>query len=290
MDDRLSDLSNASQRWQLQLKNRSIKATLNTSQLTAGRHILFVESQDADGNWGVPSATFITVAAELTPDTAQAEGLPGQVITYTLEFTNGLATAKEFKVAVTSDWAVSAPATLGTLGSLESALFDVAVTIPVTATTGQSDTAIVKVSQVGNSNIYDSAELLTTALANGVVITPTNVTGPGYPGMDAVYQLEVSNLGVVTDTFDLQLSSNWTATLSADSVGPLAPGASEGLVLTVSVPLNAVPGDADTTMITATSQTDPGIFAVATRTISSGAMSRTVLVTGACNSPRAGGS
>ena len=160
-------------------KSEGIKATLDTSQLTAWRHILFVESQDADGNWGVPSATFLTVAAELTPDTAQAEGLPGQVITYTLEFTNGLTTAKEFKVAVTSDWAVSAPATLGTLGSLESALFDVAVNIPVTATTGQSDTAIVKVSQVGNSNIYDTAELLTTALANGVVITPTNVTGPG---------------------------------------------------------------------------------------------------------------
>jgi carboxypeptidase T len=247
-------------------KTEAIQGTIDTSGLHAGRHIIFVESQDADGNWGVPSAIFLTIASELTPDSAADEGLPGEVITYTMEYTNGLAVAKEFKVTVTSDWAVSAPSTLGTLGSLESASFDVAVSIPISATAGDNDSAIVKVTQVGNVNIYDTSQLVTTANANGVVITPTNVTQTGAPGSDVVYEMEVTNLGVLTDSFNLDLSSNWVASLSENTTGPLAPGASESVVLTVSVPLEAVPGDMDTALITATSQSDPGIFAVATRT------------------------
>jgi hypothetical protein len=247
-------------------KTESIMATIDTSGLHAGKHTIFVESQDADGNWGVPTAIFLTVAAELAPEIVEAEGFPGQVITYTLAFTNGLATAKEFKVTATSDWEVNAPASLGTLGSMESAVFDVGVTIPVTATAGENDTAIVKVTQVGNVNVYDTSQLITTATANGVVITPTNASGTGMPGTDVIYEIDVANLGVLTDSFDLKLSSGWTASLSEDMAGPLAPGASESLVLTVSIPLEAGPGDTDTALITATSQSDPGIFAVATRT------------------------
>lgn len=49
------------------------QAQLETFFLTPGRHTLFVESQDASGNWGVPSAIFLTV---LDPDTtATIEGL-----------------------------------------------------------------------------------------------------------------------------------------------------------------------------------------------------------------------
>lgn len=36
-------------------------ATINTSGLSAGRHTIFVEGQDTNGNWGVPTAIFITI-------------------------------------------------------------------------------------------------------------------------------------------------------------------------------------------------------------------------------------
>ncbi|WNG33557.1 peptidase M14 [Archangium violaceum] len=39
----------------------SVQATVFTSGLAAGRHTLFVESQDASGNWGVPTAIFLNV-------------------------------------------------------------------------------------------------------------------------------------------------------------------------------------------------------------------------------------
>ncbi len=39
----------------------SVRATVFTSGLAPGRHTIFVESQDASGNWGVPTAIFLTV-------------------------------------------------------------------------------------------------------------------------------------------------------------------------------------------------------------------------------------
>lgn len=39
----------------------TVTATINTSGLSAGRHTIFVEGQDANGNWGVPTAIFITI-------------------------------------------------------------------------------------------------------------------------------------------------------------------------------------------------------------------------------------
>lgn len=247
-------------------KTEGINATIDTSQLHAGRHIVFVESQDADGNWGVPSAVFLNVAAELRPDYVQAEGLVGEVVTYTLAYTNGLATDKTFKVTVNSDWEVNAPANLGTLGSMESASFDVGVTVPISATDGQSDEAVVKVSATDDADIYDTSQLLTVASARGVVITPTNVTTTSLPGLDVVYPMHVANRGTLSDTFDLELTSNWTATLSAETIGPLEPGEEAMLVLTVTVPISATPGESDTAVITATSQNDTEKFAVATRT------------------------
>ncbi|HYO56105.1 M14 family zinc carboxypeptidase [Archangium sp.] len=39
----------------------AVTATLNTTGWTPGRYTLFVESQDAAGNWGAPTAVFLTI-------------------------------------------------------------------------------------------------------------------------------------------------------------------------------------------------------------------------------------
>lgn len=41
----------------------TVRAVVNTSGWTPGRHLLFVESQAATGNWGVPTAVFLWIAA-----------------------------------------------------------------------------------------------------------------------------------------------------------------------------------------------------------------------------------
>lgn len=40
-----------------------VAGTLDTTGWSAGRHTIFVEGQDAAGNWGVPSALFLTIGA-----------------------------------------------------------------------------------------------------------------------------------------------------------------------------------------------------------------------------------
>ena len=37
----------------------SLQATVNLNGLSIGRHFIFVESQDAAGNWGAPTAVFV---------------------------------------------------------------------------------------------------------------------------------------------------------------------------------------------------------------------------------------
>ena len=46
----------------------SLTATIDTTGLASGRYTVFVESQDAAGNWGVPTATFLDIVA--APDDA----------------------------------------------------------------------------------------------------------------------------------------------------------------------------------------------------------------------------
>jgi hypothetical protein len=48
----------------------TVQATVDTTGWTPGRHILFVEGQDAPGNWGVPSAVFLWVTG--VPDSGIA--------------------------------------------------------------------------------------------------------------------------------------------------------------------------------------------------------------------------
>ncbi|MEZ4718572.1 MAG: hypothetical protein R2851_21125 [Caldilineaceae bacterium] len=69
----------------------TLTASVDTTDWSAGRHTVFVEAQDSDGNWGVPTAVFVDVlaahAVALGGVTTQA-GKPGETITYTLALTN----------------------------------------------------------------------------------------------------------------------------------------------------------------------------------------------------------
>ena len=43
--------------------SEDVSASIDTSGLSDGRHLIFVEGQDVDGNWGVPTAVFLDVNA-----------------------------------------------------------------------------------------------------------------------------------------------------------------------------------------------------------------------------------
>lgn len=44
-----------------------VVATIDTSSLSLGRHLVFVQGQDANGNWGVVSAVFLDVTSMAAP-------------------------------------------------------------------------------------------------------------------------------------------------------------------------------------------------------------------------------
>jgi hypothetical protein len=44
------------------------EATIDTSGLALGQHIIFVRGQDANGNWGAFSAVFLEVTDDPPPD------------------------------------------------------------------------------------------------------------------------------------------------------------------------------------------------------------------------------
>jgi hypothetical protein len=86
-------------------------------------------------------------------------------------------------------------------------------------------------------------------------------SGEGEPNSSVVYWLEVTNTGAFADTFALSVSgASWDSILSADSVGPLAPGASTPFSLTVSIP-DVTPGSQDVATVLAESQLDTAITA-----------------------------
>jgi PKD repeat protein len=49
-------------------KNEDIQATIDTTGFSEGRYTIFVESKDANGNWGVPSAIFLEIIPPSAPE------------------------------------------------------------------------------------------------------------------------------------------------------------------------------------------------------------------------------
>lgn len=64
------------------------RATLDTSGLSGGQHILYVRGQDAAGNWGAFSAIFLEVIPHTlvhSKQSSHAEAAPGDIVSYTLD-------------------------------------------------------------------------------------------------------------------------------------------------------------------------------------------------------------
>ena len=89
------------------------------------------------------------------------------------------------------------------------------------------------------------------------------------PGAVVRYSLTLTNTGTITDSFALALAGHsWPATLSAPTLGPLAPGAAATAEIAVSIPGDAPVGAADTVQVTATSLADDGQTGAASLTTS----------------------
>jgi PKD repeat protein len=121
----------------------------------------------------------------------------------------------------------------------------------------------------GVYDIYQDTVEVVPASPYGVRLAPATAEAPGVSAVPVHYTLQVDNTGSVADTFDVSVSGESWATIAPPSVGPLAAGASTNLVVTVTIPAEALFGETDTANVTVASQGEPAVSASATLTTTS---------------------
>lgn len=198
---------------------------------------------------------------ELSADMS-ASGLPGDVVTYTVSITNVGNISSGFMLTVEdSVWATSLSGNSIVLDVGEVDTFEAYVTIPLTATDGMMDTALVMATSAaglsGGGVATDTVELTTSAVENAVyaVDLSADMAMTGTAGSMVTYTISITNNGNVQDTFDLEVTAVWTTTLSTSSV-VLNAGETDEITVVVYIPADAANLDEDMAMVTATSQGD----------------------------------
>lgn len=123
-------------------KIEAVSAVIDSSGWSTGRHIVFIEGQDAGGAWGAPSAAFINIAAaqvgvSLSADEALRLVTAGQTYSYTLQVRNIGIVSDSYRIEVNSAWPVTAPLSLGALAPLATTQIPLTVTVPLTVTSDE---------------------------------------------------------------------------------------------------------------------------------------------------------
>jgi hypothetical protein len=252
----------------------SVSVTFDSTGLELGTYTtnLYINSNDPQQ----PALTIpvsLTVVAEqagvsITPLEATQTGSPGETVAYTFTLTNLGTVPDIFSLEVSSTWTTTLSTdTTGEIEPGETFTILAHVTIPLEAQHGDQDLAMITGTSTNDPEVSASAEATTTAVwMPGVDITPAETAQQGSPGETVAYTFTLTNLGNVTDSFTLEVSSTWQAELPVTTTGELGPGETFTFVVYVTVPLEAQDGAQDLAVITATSAHDPQVSAEAQAT------------------------
>ncbi len=204
--------------------------------------------------------------AQLTPDRSDT-ALPGQVVAYTHTLTNTGSLTDTFNITHHSSqsWTVDYNTPI-TLAAYETATVVVSVTVPANAISGTLDTTVVTATSQTDANIANAVtDTTTVSLVSGVAFSP-NRSKSTKPDTNLSYTHILTNTGNSTDTFDITHHSSQGWTVNYNTPITLAAGKNATVVVSVTVPADAISGTLDTTVVTATSQTDANIANAVTDT------------------------
>ncbi|MGW8226708.1 MAG: hypothetical protein ACWGOY_13290, partial [Anaerolineales bacterium] len=144
-------------------------AAIDTSDLEMGEQVIFIESQDADGNWGVPGAVFFWITPEefqpdFSPDVRNGENSPGSTSVYDFQITNAGTQDDTFDIQVSGNfWPVNlSSSVIGPLIPGQSAQLEIEVSIPSSAQLGEQDLAILVATSRGSPAQFSSAQVRTS--------------------------------------------------------------------------------------------------------------------------------
>jgi len=249
----------------------------DTTGLASGTYPVYlrVTNDTPYGSLNVP----ITLTAvqmydvALTPFTASRSGLPGATVTYPFTVTNAGQETDTFTVTLAGNgWTASAPQTIGPLASGASAALLVDVTVPADAACGAADTLTLTVRSQGNPNRAATATATTSAVAvYGVQARAVATQLAADPGASVTATLWVTNTGNCVDTFALTATGVWPSVVPA-TTGALVSGAGVAVPVTVTIPANALAGDAAMTTVKATSQANVAVSATTAVTTTANAI------------------
>jgi uncharacterized membrane protein len=203
----------------------------------------------------------------LFPTSAQAVGLPGDLVTYTLRVTNTLPISNSLNLTLNGESWISelSSSLVGPLGPGEGQDFSVTVQVPQSASGGESDSVIVTASSVF-PGVFPVTATLTSSATNvyGLSLAPAANELTGLPGATVTHTLVLTNTGNTTDTFSISTSSEFSITITVDPEtsfqgGAVTLGRDQTALISaaVSIPETALNGTSDTATLTVSSAGDP---------------------------------
>jgi carboxypeptidase T len=150
--------------------SEALTAAVNAAGWSVERHTLFVEAQDANGNWGVPTAIYLEVVPDavqggmpqLMPEQQTGAGTPGSNVIYPLGVKNVGAFTDTFTLTIAGNgWPTTLGVTQALLAPNELVTVPLTVTIPVTAPIGAvSDVSITATSLLDSASAVVRTSIL----------------------------------------------------------------------------------------------------------------------------------
>ena len=155
----------------------NLYANIETSDLSLGKHTIFIESQDADGNWGVNSAIFFHIESDgyapgiIAPKSAQSIH-PGSTLTQTIELINYGIMTDTFNISITgSSWDTSVDREqVGPLAAGESSQILLRITAPLSIEDSTFESVTLTVNSINDPTKYVDEDLVFVALLKKLYI------------------------------------------------------------------------------------------------------------------------
>ncbi len=213
-----------------------VVATLDTSGLSPGQHILFVRGQDATSYWGPFSATWLHISSQ--PDASFISSSPDWLGDTTV-FTN--TTTGVSPITCTWDFGDESPTVTDTH------------TTHVYTAPGHYTVTLTATNPAGSAAARADVEVHVAS----VMVEPATAAIAGDPGTSVTHTLRVTNTGTYTDSYWITTTGQtWATAVTPNPMPDLEPNAGTEVAVQVTVPPAAPSSEQDVATVTVTSRGD----------------------------------